>query len=243
MLTVRLEKLGLEPGCKMLDVGCGTGRHIRHARLLPGVIAVGLDLGWKEVRDTADNLRETQSIPAKWGGPNPEAGPWMVVRGSAFDLPFAQDAFDCVIISEVLEHLTDDAAALRELSRVLKPGGVLAVSVPRQGPEALCWALSESYRNTTGGHVRVYNRTALRKKLVDHGYRIFDSHFAHGLHSPFWWLKCIAGVNEEERGLVALYRRLLDWDVMKKPLLTRVLDRALDPVIGKSVVFYGIKQW
>ncbi len=243
MLTVRLDRLGLQPGCKILDVGCGTGRHIRHTRLLSGVVAVGLDLGRKEVRDTADNLREMDAMPVEWGGVNPEAGPWMVVRGSVFDLPFAPGEFDCVIISEVLEHLTDDAAALRELSRVLKPGGVLAVSVPRQGPEAVCWALSKRYRNTEGGHVRIYNRDALRKKLVDHGYHVFDSHFAHGLHSPFWWIKCIAGVDEEEAGLVALYRRLLDWDVMKKPLLTRALGRALDPVIGKSVVFYGIKQW
>jgi hypothetical protein len=124
---------------------------------------------------------------------------------------------------------------------VLKPGGVLAASVPREGPEAVCWALSKRYRNTPGGHVRIYRRRKLRRMLEGAGYRIYDSHFAHALHSPYWWLKCALGVDREDISVVKLYHRLLVWDMMRRPWLTRALEASLLPFIGKSVVFYGIK--
>jgi ubiquinone/menaquinone biosynthesis C-methylase UbiE len=241
MLTMRFEKLGLKPGDKVLDVGCGGGRHIRQTRLLPGIDAIGLDLGEKEVRDTQRMLSELDTYVPQFGGTVPGAGQWMVMRGSVYALPFNDATFDCVIISEVLEHLHEDDRALAELLRVLKPGGVLAASVPREGPEAVCWALSKRYRNTPGGHVRIYRRKRLRRKLSDAGVRIYASHFAHALHSPYWWLKCALGVDDTDISIVKLYHRLLVWDMMRRPLLTRTLETVLQPFIGKSVVFYGIK--
>jgi SAM-dependent methyltransferase len=186
-------------------------------------------------------LRELDELPAQWGGTVPGAGRWLATRGSVYALPFADASFDCVIISEVLEHLHEDQRALTEITRVLKPGGVLAASVPRQGPETVCWALSERYRTTPGGHVRIYRARELRGMLEGAGYRVFASHFAHGLHSPYWWLKCAFGVDREDISIVKAYHRLLVWDMMRRPLLTRALEALLAPVIGKSVVFYGIK--
>ena len=241
MLTIEPTRLRLEPGTRVLDLGCGEGRHIRATRWMAGVTAVALDLSEKEVVATATSLRELDEMGPAKGGAVPEAGPWGVVRGDGYELPFAAEAFDCVIISEVLEHLHEDDAALEELTRVLRPGGILAVSVPREGPEAICWALSHTYRNTLGGHLRIYSRAALRQKLIDHGYRIVATHFAHGLHSPFWWLKCIVGVDNQDALPVRLYHRLLVWDLMKRPLVTRLAERLLNPLIGKSVVFYAVK--
>ena len=242
MLTMRFEKLGLRPGMRVLDVGCGGGRHIRQTRLLPGIDAIGIDIGKKETQDTARMLRELDGVALQYGGTVPGAGRWAAMRGSVYALPFPDATFDCVIISEVLEHLHEDARALAEISRVLKPGGVLAASVPREGPEAVCWALSHRYRNTPGGHVRIYRRRRLRRMLTDAGYRIYASHFAHALHSPYWWLKCALGVDRSDISAVQLYHRLLVWDMMRRPLLTRALETALVPFIGKSVVFYGIKS-
>jgi ubiquinone/menaquinone biosynthesis C-methylase UbiE len=241
VLTMRFEHLALGPGSRVLDVGCGGGRHTRQTRLMPGVHAIALDLGVEEVRETARMLRELDELPVEYGGTVPGAGQWMAMRGSVYELPFPDASFDCVIISEVLEHLHEDRRALREMSRVLKPGGVLAASVPREGPEAVCWALSKRYRNTPGGHVRIYRRNKLRQMLSDEGYDVFASHFAHALHSPYWWLKCAVGVDNESATPVKLYHELLVWDMMKGPWITRLAETLLSPFIGKSVVFYGIK--
>lgn len=239
---MRFEHLGLRPGMRVLDVGCGGGRHIRQTRLIPGVTAVGLDLGKREVADTAKMLRELDGLPVQYGGTVPGAGPWISMRGSVYALPFKADTFDCVIISEVLEHLGEDDRALNEIARVLKPGGVLAASVPSTFPESVCWALSKDYRTWPGGHIRIYRHGELRAKLTRHGFRVFKSHSAHALHAPYWWLKCAVGISREDAAPVKLYHRFLVWDMMRRPTLTRVLETFLQPFLGKSVVCYGVKQ-
>ena len=89
--------------------------------------------------------------------------------------------------------------------------------------------------------MRIYRRAVLRKKLAAHGYKVYGQHFAHGLHSPYWWLKCLVGTDNSEFLPVKLYHNLLVWDLMSRPALTRWMEAALNPFIGKSVVFYAVK--
>jgi len=241
VLTVEFERLGLTPGARVLDVGCGAGRHLRETRRRPGITAIGIDLGEQEVVDAASALREMDELDHDLGGAVAGAGPWLSIRGSGYQLPFRSGSFDCVIISEVLEHLDRDEDALREVSRVLKPGGVLAVSVPREGPETVCWALSSEYPNSPGGHVRIYRGDTLARMIERGGYAIVGTHYAHGLHSPYWWLKCLFGLENERVWPVRIYHQFLVWDLMRRPRLTRALESLLNPLIGKSVVFYAVK--
>src|SRR5581483_859007 len=127
------------------------------------------------------------------------------VNGDAVHLPFPDGAFDRIIAAEVLEHIPPDAAAMSELARVLRPGGTMAVTVPRFGPELLNWALSDEYHNTPGGHVRIYRRSALEARLTAAGLRVTGHHHAHGLHSPYWWLRCAIGLQNDSHPLVRAY--------------------------------------
>jgi SAM-dependent methyltransferase len=167
-------------------------------------------------------------------------GAWgQAVLGDATAMPFPDGAFDRVIAAEVLEHIPDDQRALNEIARVLAPGGIAAVTVPSWLPERICWALSEDYHNTPGGHVRIYTRAELEAKLWRACLAVGGHHYAHGLHSPYWWLKCAVGVHDDAHPLARAYHKLLVWDIMKQPAATRLADRALNPLIGKSLVIYS----
>ncbi|HPC47981.1 MAG TPA: class I SAM-dependent methyltransferase [Deltaproteobacteria bacterium] len=232
MLTVDFSRIPLEPGFKVLDAGCGAGRHLAEAFRARGVSVVGVDLN----RDDALKAHNTTKImrhASEDGG-----GASLVMVSDITRLPFKDAAFDVVICSEVLEHIPDDRGAVREIVRVLKPGRSLVVSVPRYLPERICWALSEDYHNEKGGHVRIYRTRELVSLLECEGATCVGRGWAHALHSPYWWIKCMVGHKNDSALPVRLYHRFLVWDIMKKPRITRALDRALNPVIAKSVVLY-----
>ena len=158
--------------------------------------------------------------------------------GDALRLPFPDGHFDRVLAAEILEHIPDDELAMAELARVLRPGGTAAVTVPRYLPEKLCWALSDAYHEVEGGHVRIYTGHELVGKLERAGLLALGTDHAHGLHAPYWWLRCAVGVDNQDHPLTTLYHRMLVWDITSKPWLTRTLDQLLNPVIGKSLVVY-----
>lgn len=232
MLTVDYDRLGLQPGERLLDIGCGAGRHSLGA-VRRGADVVALDLSRHDLRRAADGVAEYGDVDV----PNP--GRFLAVRGDARRIPFEDASFDRVIAAEVLEHIADDAAAIAELARVLRPGGVLAVTVPRFVPERVCWALSRQYHEIPGGHVRIYRAAGLRAKLRRAGLHPQSQHHAHALHTPYWWLRCLYGPQRDDPRPVRLYHRLLVWDMLARPMLTRGVERALNPLLGKSLVVYA----
>lgn len=104
-------------GAPILDAGCGTGLNLRH--LPPG--STGIDI----------NPRNVELVQRRL--PNHR-----VVQGDVEAMPFADGSFGTVLCTEVIEHIPDPSAALREFARVLRPGGVLIGSVPAR---SLIWRL------------------------------------------------------------------------------------------------------
>jgi ubiquinone/menaquinone biosynthesis C-methylase UbiE len=136
----------------ILDVGCGSSQILRAD---PGI--VGLDIQLHKLR-----------YSRRFGNP--------LVHGSIFELPFADSSFDCVICSEVIEHIPAGDKPFHELTRVLKPGGRLILGTPDYGRwswRALEWCYA---RAAPGGyadeHITHYARAPLRRLLERTGLEI-----------------------------------------------------------------------
>ena len=240
MLTVDYERLGAARGDRVLDLGCGAGRHaFESARR--GCVTVASDRDPDELRAVTDMfaaMDEAGEIDAPAGQ---QLGHAVVADATA--LPYPDASFDRIIAAEVLEHIVDDERAIAELARVLQPGGTIAVTVPARAAERVCWALSADYHAPAvpDGHVRIYSAGELRAKLAAAGLYVSDSHGAHGLHTPYWWLRCLVGPHNDQHPLVRAYHRLLVWDMTEAPPLTRTLDRLLNALLPKSTVLYAYK--
>ena len=229
MLTVDFNQLELRSGMRVLDAGCGAGRHLCESFRTPGIDVAGVDLKW-------DDLCKARGFLTLMAREQP--GRWSVAKADLTKLPFADGYFDVVICSEVLEHIEDNRTAVSELVRVLRSGGDLVVTVPRYLPERICWAISRAYHEEPGGHIRIYRKAEMLRLLESSGVRCRRIRYRHALHSPYWWLKCLVGHKNDNFCMVKAYRGFLEWDIVRHPLLTTWLDRILNPLIGKSMIFY-----
>lgn len=231
MQTIRFDNLELDFGSSVLDMGCGEGRHTIGLFVDRQINAFGFDLSFDDLSIAKSRLDDFQVQN------NPESICAFGVS-DINNMPFQDGAYDSVICSEVLEHVPSPEESIKELIRVLKPGGVLALSVPRFLPEWICWQLSEGYQQMPGGHVRIFNHRSLKQLATNEGMSYQSFHWAHGLHSPYWWLQCLFWENRDNSFLIKQYHKFLVWDLMKKPIFTRILEFILQPLIGKSLVMY-----
>jgi len=231
LLTVDLERLRLRSGEKVLDAGCGEGRHCFGA-LERGAHVVGLDLDRASLKASADSLRQRAAECGRLGA---------LVLGNTFQLPFADAAFDKVICSEVMEHVHDYRAAARELARVTRPGGHLAITIPTATSENLYLHVGDDYFESPGGHIRIFRPRQLALGLAEVGLATIGVGFAHSLHTPYWVLRSIAGLpNADENALVQLYRRFLLLATQSR-FLTR-LEGVLNYCFPKSLILYAEKR-
>jgi ubiquinone/menaquinone biosynthesis C-methylase UbiE len=236
VITVDFKRLRIRPGYRILDIGCGTGRHTAAVFQFKKITVIGADHNINDLCEARNRIQLHERLGEHGGGQ------WGLAVADIAGLPFKNDVFDLVICSEVLEHVARDDIAVNELIRVLKPEHNLVVSVPRYLPERICWALSKDYSAADNGHIRIYRKRKFIRCLENLGLKRMAVRYAHSLHTPYWWLKCLVGSGREDTAMVNLYHRFLSWDIMNKPRLIGWMDRLLNPVLGKSLVVYFKKE-
>jgi SAM-dependent methyltransferase len=231
LLTVDLERLRIRPGDRVLDAGCGEGRHCFGA-LERGARVVGLDLDRPSLEAGARPLRNRAGELNSLGA---------MLQGDAFHLPFQDASFDRVICSEVMEHVHDFRGAARELARVTRPGGTLAVTIPTATSEHLYLRLGDDYFESPGGHIRIFRPRTLAEGLAAAGFATVGVGFAHGLHTPYWVLRSVMGLPRADSSLlVRSYRQFLIRATASR-FLERV-ERVLNRICPKSVILYAERR-
>ncbi len=231
LLTVDLERLDVAPGNLVLDAGCGEGRHC-FGCLERGARVVGLDLDFDSLRLASRRLRERAGELSSLGEMN---------QGDAFHLPYRDDTFDRVICSEVMEHVHDYPAAIRELARVTRPGGKLAITLPTHTSEHHYLRLGDDNLESPGGHIRIFKPRQLAEGLARAGLGTRGVGFAHGFHTPYWVLRSIVNLpSADESRLVQFYRKFLI-QITGSQLMDRIEKEVLNRICPKSLILYAEK--
>jgi SAM-dependent methyltransferase len=230
LLTVDLERLDVRPGDLLLDAGCGEGRHCFGA-LERGARVVGIDLDEASLRAGSKPLANRGQELGRLSA---------MLQADAFRLPFRSGTFDRVICAEVMEHVHDFRGAARELARVTRPGGRVAVTIPTATSEHLYLRTGDDYFESPGGHIRIFRPRDLAQGLAAAGLFTTGVGFAHALHTPYWVLRSLAGLpRADESSWVRGYRLFLIRAVGSR-LLTR-LESMLNYVCPKSLILYATK--
>lgn len=230
LLTVDLAKLEVGPGDLVLDAGCGEGRHC-FGCLERGAQVVGLDLDFPSIRDASKRLRRRAQDLDALGS---------MVQGNTFHLPYAAETFDRVICSEVMEHVHDYVAAARELARVTRPGGRLAITIPTATSEHLYLRLGDEYFESPGGHIRIFRPRQLAKGLAAAGLATVGVGFAHGFHTPYWVLRSAMHLPDADQSrLVTAYRHFLIAATGSAWMARQ--EAVLNYICPKSVILYAHK--
>jgi SAM-dependent methyltransferase len=230
LLTVDLERLDVNRGDLVLDAGCGEGRHC-FGMLSRGARVVGFDLDFDSMRDASKRLRSEASA---------QRGLGEMTQGNIFKLPFADGTYDRVICSEVMEHVHSYRDAAKELARVTRPGGKLAITIPTTTSEHLYLRMGDEYFESPGGHIRIFKPRELAKGLAEAGLNTVGVGFAHGFHTPYWVLRSIMHLpNADESAIVRAYRLFLIQATGSK-LMDR-MEKWLNYVCPKSLILYAEK--
>ncbi|MFP6640811.1 MAG: class I SAM-dependent methyltransferase [Myxococcota bacterium] len=231
LLTVDLERLDIRRQDLVLDAGCGEGRHC-FGCLERGARVVGLDLDFEALRSTSGRLRERAQELGSLGAVN---------QGDAFHLPYRDATFDRIICSEVMEHVHDYISAARELARVTKPGGRIAITIPTATSEHLYLRLGDDYFESPGGHIRIFKPRQLALGLAEAGLSTVGVGFAHGFHTPYWALRSVMRLpNADDSRLVQWYRKFLI-QITGSPLMAGLENEILNRICPKSLILYAKK--
>jgi hypothetical protein len=106
------------------------------------------------------------------------------------------------------------------------------------------WLISKEYHSAEGGHIRIFTRRGLLAALyggANNSARLEGSHHSHALHSPYWWIRSWAGIDNDRAWIVRVFTRLVVYEMMHPGGRVTKLEQLLNPLLGKSLVVYGRK--
>jgi SAM-dependent methyltransferase len=189
--NLSLSALGAERGASVVDVGCGEGQ-LAELLVGAGVHVTGVE--------PASYLRER--FRDRVLSVDPES---RILDGLADRLPFADGEVEHIVTTEVLEHVPDPAAALRELRRVLATGGTLCVAVPTSYTELVFWRLHPQYaENAT--HERIFTKPELRRMIECAGFSIERWEGRNFLPAVSWVFHALLRSRSDHTGAIEQHR-------------------------------------
>lgn len=226
--------MDIGPEDHVIDLGCGTGRHVLELSKIPSNI-IGADISRDDIRAgryLLEIMRRRDEVQARVH--------WLQTAGER--LPFKDGAFDRVICTETLEHVDDETVLARELARVLKPGGILAISVPDEYSEKIFWKLSTNYRTHAGGHVRIFKRPEIVNLMRIAGLQPYAVRYRHSLETAYW-LSHIAFWSDwgKQGPITSAFRKILDSQRARGSKIITALDDIGNRALPKSIVVYSRK--
>ncbi len=233
MLTVDFDRLAVRKGDIVLDAGCGFGRHSLEF-VSRGAIVYSMDMDMESLRKTRFSLTQMKN--------NVKGGEvrYLVHSGDALNLPFKNESFDRIICSEVMEHVKDDDHACRELSRVLKKNGRIAITVPTVFSEHIYNFLTYEYYTSPGGHIRNYFPGDLAAMMRRNGLEVYAIGFKHSFHTIWWMIRSVVGLHLSDHPLTKAYHKFLHLGLYSN--MVRKAESFFDYFFPKSVVIYAWKK-
>jgi SAM-dependent methyltransferase len=206
------------PGGKVLEIGCGNGNVLRHLQqACSGHMVVGIDAFAEGLR-----LARRRNCPC-------------LVRGDAIQHPF-RARFDLVGLFDVLEHVPEDERLLGQVRCMLRPGGVLLLTVPARKS---LW----SYFDEASGHCRRYELDELQRKLVQSGYQVeYLTPYMLTLLPLMWSARRLAGLvhrSQDTRSTTDMAMRELRLTPGINRLLRFCLAREIPRVLDRRGLPFG----
>lgn len=233
-----VEELNPKQNENIIDLGCGTGYYLfLLSNLSLKLHLTGFDND-KEATGEAKTLLKSRNIK--------------FVVGDLHEMPFKDNSFDKAVASEVLEHVDDDERVLKETFRILKPKGMLVISVPSINYPFLWdpvnWILqhffgihikSGFFSGIWSGHLRLYNLNQLKRKFEGVGFAVEESEELTYWCLPFnhYLVNAVARLLYDVKISPKIADKLSKFKQAKKPLLIDLAFRLVNWIDKLNEIF------